>query len=75
MLRGSREHTLVHCVITTEQVVTDRYGIVERAGREKKHDDEGQPGDDLLMVLFDGCGEGRHGASLWCRVITVHYIG
>ena len=73
-MRESRVSTLVHRVITPEQVMTDRYNIVERTSCQKEHDDEGQTGDDLLMMLCDGGGEGRHDANLCYKVNPVHYI-
>ena len=54
----------MQCVIATEQVVTDRYNIVEKAGRQKEQDDTRQHGDDQPVMLFERRGHGCHDRHL-----------
>jgi hypothetical protein len=46
----------MHPVVASEQIVTDRYHIVESACCGEEQDDEQERCDDLAMVLLDGCG-------------------
>ena len=63
---------LVHRVVTSKQIMANWYDVVERARRHEEQNNEQEPCDDLLVMLFDGRGHPCHDASLDdMQVITV----
>ena len=42
----------MHCMIATEQVMTDRYDIVERTGRSEEYNDERKREYDPAVMFF-----------------------
>ncbi len=51
---------LMHRVVTSEQIVADRYRVMESARCYKEQEDEHKACDYSLMVLLDGRGHGGH---------------
>jgi hypothetical protein len=50
----------MHCVITTEQVMTDRYDVVERAGCSEENNNECKREYDPAAMFFHPRVENGH---------------
>ena len=62
-IRAGPDKLHMHHVIATEEPVTDRQNIVERAGEEEEQDHSCEYGDDDSMVSLNGDGYCGHGRS------------
>jgi hypothetical protein len=52
----------MHSVVTSKEIVTNGYYVMERACGREEYDHKRQANDYFLMVLLDGCRHGVHDA-------------